>query len=45
MGKMGTENGARGGRTKVVGWFMVLDLGGLVVVRESVARKLRRLVE
>ena len=43
MGKMGTENGAR--RTKVVGWFMVLDLGGLVVVRESVARKLRRLVE
>lgn len=29
MGKMGMENGARGGRTKVVGWFMVLDLGGM----------------
>lgn len=29
MGKMGMEDGAGGGRTKVVGWFMVLDLGGM----------------
>ncbi len=29
MGKMGMENRAGGGRTKVVGWFMVPDLGGM----------------